>query len=231
MAVNAGAVTASPSVSGAADTRRGPLPSRMLLLVVAIVVGELANLWNILAGYNGDKITVSWLSAHQSAWLPATAGPALLGIALVALLLAVCTLVRDRGATWATVALVTGGLGTAMWVVSAAVPMAARGMGTQTIVPAAQAQSLVDYLGKQAGGIDSGFQFPAFLLLLVMQIAVTGALIRSRAVPLWMPILFIVGAVVETVFASGGALTAVCTVPQIVAMVAIGWYAYRKSTA
>lgn len=40
--------------------------------------------------------------------------------------------------------------------------------------------------------------FPAFLLLLIMQIAVTVALIRSRTIPLWVPILFVVGMVVET---------------------------------
>jgi hypothetical protein len=50
-------------------------------------------------------------------------------------------------------------------------------------------------------------------------------------VPLWVPIVFLLGGVVETVFAGGGALTAVLTVPQIVAEIIIGWYAWRKSTA
>jgi hypothetical protein len=67
--------------------------------------------------------------------------------------------------------------------------------------------------------------------MLVAQILVTVALLGARTVPLWVPILFIAGAVIEVALAGGGVLTALATVPQTVATVAIGWYAYRKSVA
>jgi hypothetical protein len=40
---------------------------------------------------------------------------------------------------------------------------------------------------------------------------------------------FIAFGALAIVFAASGVLTAVLTVPQIVAMVAIGWYAYRAA--
>ncbi len=46
--------------------------------------------------------------------------------------------------------------------------------------------------------IQDSAGFPAFLLLLITQIAVTVTLIRSRTIPPWVPILFVVGMVVET---------------------------------
>jgi hypothetical protein len=69
--------------------------------------------------------------------------------------------------------------------------------------------------------------FPGFLLLLVAQIAITVALIRSRSVPLWVPILFAAGGVPAVLLAGSGMVAALVAVPQFVAMVAIGWYARR----
>jgi hypothetical protein len=58
-------------------------------------------------------------------------------------------------------------------------------------------QSLISYTGTH-DMIQDSVGFPVFLLLLIMQIAVTVALIRSRTIQLWVPILFVVGMVVET---------------------------------
>jgi hypothetical protein len=230
MATSTGAVIVSPSATTGTD-RRFPLPARTLLLLVAIVAGWLGSVWNTLAGYNGNvDISVSWLANHQNAWIAATYGSALTAIGIVALLLAVCVLVRTRGAAWATAALAAGALGTALYAVSAAVPMQVLALGEQPVVNATQATALVDYLARH-DTIQAGVAFPGFLLLLVAQLLATVALFRSRAVPLWVPILFLVGAVVEVALAGGGLVTAVATIPQTVAMVAIGWYAYRRSLA
>jgi hypothetical protein len=232
MAINTGAATTSTSTNKMTrPERRFPLPSRMMLLLVAIIIGWVGNVWNTLAGYSGTvDITVPWLAHHQTAWVAATFGSALNAMGLVALLLAVCVLVRGKGATWATVALATGGLGTFLYAVSAAAPMQVLGLGKQTVITPAQTTSLIDYLSKH-DHIQASVAFPGFLLLLVAQIAVAVALFRARVLPLWVPIVFIVGAVLEVVFASGGLLTAVSTVPETAAMVAIGWYAYKKSLA
>jgi hypothetical protein len=230
MTINAGAVSAAPLSDEATTADRRPLPARMMLLVVAIVAGAIGNLINTAIGSDGDTLTVSWLAKHQSAWAVTTYGNALTGLGLLAVLVSVCVLVRRRGATWATVSLAVGTIATLLYVVSAAIPIGALPMGTQNVVSSTDASALLDYFGKH-DFTQPGVAFPGFLLLLITQITVTVALIRSRAVPLWVPIVFIVGAVVETVFASEGALTAVLTVPQIVAEIAIGWYAYRKSTA
>lgn len=42
-------------------------------------------------------------------------------------------------------------------------------------------------------------------------------------------LLFLVGAVVQVVFAGGGVLTAVCVIPQTIANVVIAWSAYQRS--
>jgi len=73
--------------------------------------------------------------------------------------------------------------------------------------------------------------FPGFLLLLVAQITITVALIRSKALPLWVPIVFAAGFVLETALAGNGGGTTPLWIPQIVAEVAIGWYALRKASA
>jgi hypothetical protein len=223
----------SPSAVGvlAVDVRRFPLPSRTILLLVAIVLGALGNLWNTLAGYSGNTdISTSWIAAHHSAWIAATYGAALNAMGIVALLLAVCVLVRSRGATWATIGLAVGTFATFLYAVATAVPMQALATNGQSVVSAVQLQSLVTYMG-QHDSIQAGVAFPSFLLLLVTQIAVTVALFRSRTLALWVPILFIAGAVVQVAFADGGLLTAASIIPQTIANVAIGWYAYRRSAA
>jgi hypothetical protein len=230
MTTNVGATAPSSTLDVATPERHFASPARMMFVLIAIVVGEVGNMWNILAGYNGQKITTDWLTKHPSAAAADTYGTALFAVGLVALLLAVCVLVRARGAAWATLSLVVGMIGTMFWTVSAAVPFAFAGLTKQTVISTGQANALADYLSKHDTIAGSG-SFPGFLLLLIAQLAITMALIRSRSVPIWVPILFVVGAVIETAFASGGALTALCTVPQIVAMIAIGWYGYRKSLA
>ena len=209
------------------DTAR-PTTTRMALLVAAIALGGLGNLANLLFGWNGDDLTVEWFASHQQAWVASTYGNALNALGLFALLVAVCVLVKGRGAAWATVSLVIGSLGTALYAVSAAIPVAFTAMGTQTVVPPAQAAQLADYFHRHEM-TQSAVAFPSFLLLTITQITITVALIRSRAVPLWVPIVFLAFGALAIVFAASGVLTAVLTVPQIVAMVAIGWYAYRRA--
>jgi hypothetical protein len=230
MTIKTSGVSAAPSAELVTSVDRRPLPSRVLLLLVAIVLGGLGNLANALFGLQNGNITIDWAAKHQSAWAAATYGTALTGLSLVALLAAVCVLVRGRGARWATVSLAIGSVGTFLWMVGAPILAAYLPMGTQNVISSAQANALVDYFEKH-DMTQAGVAFPAFLLLLVTQITVTVALIRSRAVPLWVPIVFFAGGVVETVFAGGGPLTAVLTVPQILAEIAIGWYAYQKSKA
>src|SRR6266545_1542974 len=208
------AATASAAVGEMPTYDPRPPSSRTFLLLVAIVLGGIGNLVNAMYGIPGGDVTVEWAAKHPSAWAAAMYGNALLGLGLLAVLAAVCVLVRRRGAAWATVSLAVGSLGTFLLMVSAP----------------AQAAALIDYFAKH-DMTQVAVAFPAFLLLLVTQLTVAVALIRSRAVPLWVPIVFLAGGVVETVFAGGGALTAALTVPQIVAEIAIGWYAWKKSTA
>jgi hypothetical protein len=220
---------AAASRPALADDDR-PRSARMFLVLVAIVVGGIGNLFNTMFGIQNGDITLDWAAKHQSAWVAATYGSALLGLGLVALLAAVCVLVRGRGAGWATVSLAIGSLGTFLWVVSSAILVAYVPLAKQTVISSAQASALVDYFSRH-DMTQVAVAFPAFLLLVVTQITVTVALIRSRAVPLWVPIVFLAGGVVETVFAGGGALTAALTVPQIAAEIAVGWYAWKKSAA
>jgi hypothetical protein len=230
MSLEAGTASATRTADAAIVDDRRPLPARMFLVLVAIVFGAVGNLVSLVYGLDEGDISVDWAAKHQSAWAASTYGTALAAMGLIALLAAVCALVRRRGATWATVSLAVGSLGTFLYAVSAAIPVAIIGMGTQTVVSSSDASALVDYLGKH-DMTQAGIAFPGFLLLLVTQITVTVALIRSRAVPLWVPIVFIAGGVVNTVFAGNGAVTAALTIPQIVVEIVIGWYAWKRSTA
>lgn len=230
MSVSTGALAPASAEGIDLVPRRSPLPGRTLALLVAIVLGFVGNMWYSLAAYHGDAdIKLSWLTAHQSAWVAATYGTAVNALGVIAVLLAVCILVRGKGSAWATTALVVGAIGTVLYVVSTAVPMQMLGLGKQSVITPQQTSSLIDYLSKH-DHIQGAVAFPGFLLLLVAQIAVFVALLRSRAVPLWVPIVFLVGGILDALFASGGAVTAICEIPQAVAMIALGWYAYRTST-
>ncbi len=224
------AATASAAVGEMPTYDPRPPSSRTFLLLVAIVLGGIGNLVNAMYGIPGGDVTVEWAAKHPSAWAAAMYGNALLGLGLLAVLAAVCVLVRRRGAAWATVSLAVGSLGTFLLMVSAPALAVFIPIGKQNVISSAQASALIDYFAKH-DMTQVAVAFPAFLLLLVTQLTVAVALIRSRAVPLWVPIVFLAGGVVETVFAGGGALTAALTVPQIVAEIAIGWYAWKKSTA
>ena len=209
------------------DPTAAPISSaRGLLLVVAIVLGGIGNLANILFGYNGAEVTIAWLTDHQSAWAAATYGTALNLLGILALLVAVCVLARRRGAGWATASLVAGSVGAALYAVSAAIPVAPAALATQTAVRPAGAAALLDHILAE-DLTQPAVAFPGFLLLVVAQLTITVALIRSRSVPLWVPILFLVGCVLAVVFAGSGLVSALLAVPQLVAMVAIGWYARR----
>jgi hypothetical protein len=181
----------------------------MVLVLVAIVLGGLGNLASLAFGFDEGEVSVAFAAEHPSSWAAATYGTALLGLGLIALFVAVCALVRGRGSAWATVTLAVGSI------------------GTQNVVSTDQASALLDYLHTH-DLTQAGAGFPAFLLLLVAQITLTVALIRSRAVPLWIPIVFLTGGVVETLFAGNGVLTAALTIPQIAAEIAIGVYALKK---
>lgn len=215
-------VHSAPAAGDTATAR--PAPGRGLLLVAAIVLGGFGNLANILFGYNGEDLTMAWLADHPSAWAAGTYGTAFNVLGILALLAAVCALVRGRGAAWARVSLVTGSVGAALYAVSAAVPTGFTALATQTVVPPADATAVLGHL-RGEDLIEPAVAFPGFLLLLVAQITITVALIRSRAVPLWVPVLFLAGGVLAVLFAGGGLVPALLVVPQFVAMVAIGWYA------
>jgi hypothetical protein len=219
--------TTAPTTTGAGIGERRPTSARMLLVLAAIVLGALGNLANLLFGFDEGRVSVSFAAEHPSAWAAATYGNALLGLGLIALFTAVCVLARQRGSGWATVTLAVGSLGTFLLTAAAAIPAGLIPIGTQDVISTDQANALVEYL-QSHDLTQAGVAFPGFLLLLVTQITLTVALIRSRAVPLWVPIVFLAGGIVETLFAGNGALTAALTVPQLAAEVAIGVYALKR---
>jgi hypothetical protein len=148
MTIDTGAVTTLP-VAEATTSDQRPNRARMFVVLVAIVLGGVGNLVATLFALPDGDVTLDWAAKHQSAWAAGLYGNALLGLGLVALLIAVCVLARRRGAAWATVSLAIGTLGTFLWVVAAAgVPMGYLAMGTQTVVSSAQASSLVDYMSR-----------------------------------------------------------------------------------
>src|SRR5687768_7810415 len=110
----------------------------------------------------------------------------------VALSLVVCMLARSRGAAWATVGAVVTSLG------GIAFAMGAFGFASlswyatdTTAIPVESGTELLKYAvdNPQHGMV---LQMAGFLLFTVGSILLAVALIRSRSVPVWLPIAFLV---------------------------------------
>jgi hypothetical protein len=79
-----------------------------------------------------------------------------------------------------------------------------------------------------SGGHVFAFGQPASLMVTIGGIVAAIGLIRSRAVPLWIPIVWLLTAP-GTFLPSWGPFSLIAGVPSAIVGIAIGWYAYRAA--
>jgi hypothetical protein len=208
------------------DTRTWALPLRACVTLGA--AGMLVSAFGQLAQTSETPFDYAQISAGLTRWwvLHTVDG---LSVMLVMLGAAVATahLVRGRGARFATAALMVGPLGALLLGAS----IVAQGtLGRYVADPAAIArpsgEALLDYAARNPVPIVA-LSGPGSLLLLVGSALLCTALIRSRAVPLVVPLLFLAGLLASLVV-STGLIGALVEIPSAVAVVALGEYAARR---
>lgn len=207
-------VSTEPAVV-AQTSARGLLRPLAAVAVVAVVLGQLLGLVQTGVAPGGDPandpVYDKVLADHGSMWLWPVGGIGnLLAAAATAfaVLVLVTTCGNGRGPRWAWA-------GAALLCLAG--PLLAAGMGgagilyyaagdTRALAPAA-GRTLLHHVNHQ-GGLDGAFVLPGLLALLLGLIVAAVALLRSRAVDWWLPVVLLVSTVASFVVdhGLGGAL-------------------------
>jgi hypothetical protein len=217
------ATPTTPTSTGAGRARAAIVAALLTLgaLAVAVVV-----LWQPWGGR--DQLAYADIAPHaDAAWLGALIdglGFAAIGIALG---LAVCMLVPAKGSTLANVGAVMTGIGGVAFCAGMISFASFAWYATNTAaLPIDSGTSLMSYV-EDNGGHLMGVQMAGFLLVTLGSLVLMGALWRSRAVPRWLPIAYLVLTV--GVFALGGVLLNVVQAVQTLSLIAVAFYAARAA--
>ena len=143
---------------------------------------------------------------------------AVLGLgALAVSYAAIATLARDSGSGLATVAALIGGIGAFCGaIVNVLVFPNLAAAATAHTTPGAAAQFLVTTFNS---GFGHGFEYAYFLGIYAAPLLMGLALWRSRAVPRWLAVLFVIGLYVAESQSSGEAIVVLYMLPFAAAMV------------
>jgi hypothetical protein len=158
------------------------------------------------------------IAARHSAQLYLASTIVLLGLGTLAVsYAAIAMLVRDRGATLATVAAVAGGLGAFCGaIVNVLVYPGLAAAAAAPVPPDSAAKILV--AGTNSGFVQA-FEALYFATEFVAPLLMGIALWRSRAVPRWLAVLFFAGLEVAQQMGSYGPIVVVFMLPFAAAMV------------
>lgn len=223
-AMTAPAYTPATAVESANRTR---------YLVIAVLLAA-TSIVAVVGGWFWPAPAGDWYSYADVApvrgtfWLDLTLIGATIALAVPLQAVASMSLVRRRGATWVTIGAFT------VWVGSALLAVALGGWATTYYVatgpgldPGA-ATALLDRLAHDGHLFAIGE--PGSLMVSVGTILAGVGLIRSRVLPLWIPILSIL-TVGGTFLPSWGPVSLITNIPAAVVAVAIGSFAYRRAAA
>ena len=206
---------------------------RTRLLVIAALLAT-TSIVAVVGGLLWPAPTGDWYSYADVApvreifWLDLTlvGAAVVLGVPLQAV--ASMSLVRRRGATWVTVGAFT------VWVGSALIAVTLGGwamtyyIATGPGLEPGTATALLDHLARDGHLFTIGL--PGSLMVSIGTILAGVGLIRSRALPLWIPILSIL-TVGGTFLPSWGPISLITNIPTAVVAIAIGSFAYRRAAA
>jgi hypothetical protein len=208
-------------------TRRARLLIVAALLVltsVFVVVGSL--LWTVPAG---DWYVYSDVApVRASFWLDLTLLGATIALAVPLQAVAAMSLARGRGATWVTIGAFIAWIGSALLAVTLGGWATTYYVATDPGLDPGAAGALLDRFADDSHLFGVGE--PGSLMISLGTILVGVGLIRSRALPLWIPILSIL-TVGGTFLPSWGSASLIANVPAAITGIALGWYAYRRAAA
>jgi hypothetical protein len=132
-------------------------------------------------------------------------------------------LVRARGAAWATVGGIMMWIGTAFYAVGVGGWAAAYYFATAPGVDPSVIERINDDMGHVLGAL-----IPGSMLVAIGTVLQAVGLLRSRAVPRWIPVLWLV--IVATFIVPGnGAAGLITAVPMSAAALGTAYYAWRKA--
>jgi hypothetical protein len=141
---------------------------------------------------------------------------------------AIATLVRRRGAALATIAAVIGGFGMfAGAIVNVLVGFNLAAAASAHIPQAAAAQFLVTTFNSGAG---QAFLYSYALAQYLAPVLMAIALWRSRNVPRWLAILFALGLEIAEAQSSHAAISVLCMLPFLAAMVVLTSRIWQQAT-
>jgi hypothetical protein len=200
--------------------RVGYVSLALVLTAVAAVPGGL--LWPEPSGH-GETYSYADIQPHRGLWwglLVALAANLVINVPAQALLTVL--LVRARGAAWATVGGIIMWIGTALYAVGVGGWAAAYYFATAPGVDPSVIERINDDLGHVFGAL-----IPGSMLVAVGTVLQAVGLLRSHAVPRWIPLLWLV--IVATFIVPGNGLAGLITaVPMTAASIGTAYYAWKK---
>jgi hypothetical protein len=222
------ALTAPPYTPAAAESA----PRTRFLIIAALLAAT--SIVAVVGGLLWPIPTGDWYSYADVApvrgtfWLDLTLVGVAIALAVPLQAVALMSLVRRRGATWVTIGAFT------VWIGSALLAVALGGWATTYYVatgpgldPGAAA-ALLDRFARDGHLFAVGG--PGSLMVSIGTVLAGVGLIRSRVLPLWIPVLSIL-TVGGTFLPSWGPVSLITNIPAAVVAIAIGWSAYRRATA
>lgn len=205
-----------------------PRTARARTMLCAIALGlspillVLAALIEVDTSDNAAK-AVAQIAADRNRFLVGNLLFALGVAALVPGALALATLVRARGAAWMTTGACMMALGGGSMAIGIWTYTAVGYLGTENGIDRG---AMVSLLHKGNNSPVTGLAWLIGTGALIGMILAAVGLIRARAVPLWQPILLIIGPVL--LFTSnGGGVAALLTLPLAIALIALAFEVVR----
>jgi hypothetical protein len=177
----------------------------------------------------GTAVTVLPLAAAHTPRLYLSGSLTLLALGAVAVSYpAIATLVRERGSVIATVAALIGGIGAFCGaIVNVLVGVNLAAAAAAHLSADAAARFLVTTFNSAPGQAFTDFYF---LGIVVAPVLMGLALWRSRSVPRWLAVLFVLGLEAAQQAGSSGPVRVILfMLPFAVAMVALGWRIWQAA--
>ena len=225
MSIDTTTGTSRPESTDSTTSRRVALLAIVIAVTsVAAVFGGL--LWPEPAG-GGETYTYADIEPIRDLWWGL-----LMGLCVLALLnvptqaLAALLLVRRRGATWATLGAALMWLGVAMQGAGVAAWAGAYFFPTDSAVDPAAGTAVIEAANQDSVHLFA-VMIPGALLVVVGTVLVAVGLLRSHAVPKWVPILSL-ATLLTFVIPGNGLAGLITSVPMAAASIGLGYYAWRR---
>jgi hypothetical protein len=222
--------TASPAVSvtaastaptGTGRARRAIVSAILAIGAVTVAVLVLWQPWG-----ERDHLGYAEIAPHRdAAWLGGIADGLAFAAIGVALGLAVCLLAPVRGAVWANVGAVLTGIGGVAFCAGIASFGSFAWYATETsAIPAEAGSTLMTYAVDHPGHL-LGLQMLGFALSTIGSLVLMVALWRTRSVPRWLPIAYLVLTV--ALFAVDGIVLNVVQAVQTLSLLVVAYAVLR----